>query len=222
VTLLEEMLTIEQPFRLRLSSLEPQEADEKLITVMEKDPRLARHLHLPLQSGSSKILSVMRRPYSREEYLGRIEMIRSRIVGIGISTDIMIGFPGEEEEDFLYTLDAMKRAGFVRVHLFPFSPRPHTPASKMTRIIPKIIKERMKRAQENAHSSFLSYASTKIGNTLEVLAERKKGDHMIGYSSEYLKVKFPGGPSHKHLHPVFIHGIEGDGLVGVCQDVLTG
>ncbi len=213
VTLLEEILTIEQPFRLRLSSLEPLEAEEELIKIIERDSRLAKHLHLPLQSGSTKVLKAMGRPYNREEFLEKIEMIRSRISGIGISTDIMIGFPQEEEEDFFYTLDAIKRASFVKVHLFPFSPRPHTPASKLPRIKPDIIKERMERAQKMAHSSFLSFASTKIGQTLEVLAEKKRGDCLTGYSSEYIKVKFFAERNQKALYPVIIQNIEGDYLL---------
>lgn len=212
--LLEELLSLPKPFRLRISSIEPQEVDERLLKIIKSDERVARHLHLPLQSGSSKILQAMGRPYNQEEYLQKIGEIRTLFPEIGISTDLMIGFPGETEEDFLESIKVLENVDFVKVHLFPFSPRPHTVASRLSGVEAKVVKERMTRAADAAKASFTSYAYQMLGKTLSVLAERKNGEYLTGYSSEYLKVKFLTKNNPKVLYPVLIKQLKGECLIG--------
>ncbi len=189
--LVEELLNISYPFRLRLSSIEPQEVQDELLALMKNDLRIARHLHLPLQSGSASILKAMKRQYSPEDYLHQIEKARVYLPDMGISTDVIVGFPDEKEEDFEKTLLMLENLNLVKVHLFPFSPRPHTLANHLPQINQAIIKERMKQAQTAADRSLNRFASSFVGKTLEVLTEKKVGHFYEGYSSQYLKVRFP-------------------------------
>lgn len=189
--LVEELLNISHPFRLRLSSIEPQEVQDELLALMKNDLRIARHLHLPLQSGSASILKAMKRQYSPEDYLHQIEKARVYLPDMGISTDVIVGFPDEKEEDFEKTLLMLENLNLVKVHLFPFSPRPHTLANHLPQINQAIIKERMKQAQTAADRSLNRFASSFVGKTLEVLTEKKVGQFYEGYSSQYLKVRFP-------------------------------
>ncbi|MBT9175355.1 MAG: Threonylcarbamoyladenosine tRNA methylthiotransferase MtaB [candidate division WS2 bacterium] len=188
--LINELLDINHLFRLRLSSIEPQEVSGELLELMKNDSRIARHLHLPMQSGSPSILKAMRRLYTPEDYLRLVEKARTYLPDIGISTDIIVGFPGEKEDDFVSTLWMLDSINFVKVHLFPFSPRPHTLANNLPQVNRAIIKERMKLAQVKAEESLNRYADNFVGKILEVLTEKKAGQFYEGYSSQYLKVHF--------------------------------
>ena len=117
--------------RIRLSSIEPQSLDDALIDVMESSGgTLCRHLHLPLQSGSTKVLSEMDRPYTAEWYVQMVESLRRRIPSLSLTTDIIVGFPGETEEDFAQTLDVARACKFSKIHVFPYSMRQGTPAAE--------------------------------------------------------------------------------------------
>ena len=189
--LIKELLNMSYPFRLRLSSIEPQEVQDELLALMKNDLRIARHLHLPLQSGSVSILKAMKRQYTPEDYLNQVEKARFYLPDMGISTDVMVGFPGEKEEDFENTLWMLENLNLVKVHLFPFSPRPHTLANHLPQVNRVIIKERMKRAQTAADRSLSRFANSFVGKTVEVLTEKKVGQFYEGYSSQYFKVRLP-------------------------------
>ncbi|MBQ9041970.1 MAG: tRNA (N(6)-L-threonylcarbamoyladenosine(37)-C(2))-methylthiotransferase MtaB [Eggerthellaceae bacterium] len=120
----------EAPARIRISSIEPRSIDDELIELLvAADGRLCRHLHVPLQSGSSKVLREMDRPYTAEEYRALVQKIRSRVPSIALSTDVIVGFPGETDEDFDETCKLVKDCGFMRLHVFPYSRREGTPAA---------------------------------------------------------------------------------------------
>lgn len=120
----------ELPTRLRLSSIEPCDVDDALVDLLTAaDGRICRHLHLPLQSGSDRVLAEMGRPYDAEAYLELVERLRARVPGISLSTDIIVGFPGETEADFQATCDLARACGFSRIHVFPYSRRQGTPAA---------------------------------------------------------------------------------------------
>lgn len=123
----------EQPARLRISSIEPLNVDDNFIDVLAKsEGRVCRHLHIPLQSGSTKVLREMDRPYSAEEFLALVTKLRQRIPEIALSTDVIVGFPGETDDDFEATCEVVRKAGFMRLHVFPYSQREGTPAAKRT------------------------------------------------------------------------------------------
>ncbi len=141
----EEPLTLNQPsFRLRLSSIEPMDIDDDLIELLsQSNGKLCRHLHLPLQSGSSRVLQEMNRPYSAEDYLDLVQRLRMAVPSLSLSTDIIAGFPGETVSDFEETLALAQACGFSKIHCFPFSPRKGTPAfERPDGIAPQLRQER--------------------------------------------------------------------------------
>ncbi len=132
----------EQAARIRISSIEPNSIDEGLISLLaSSNGQLCRHLHIPLQSGSSKVLSEMNRPYSAEQYLELIQALRQAVPTISLSTDIIVGFPGETEDDFNATCEVARKAGFSRIHVFPYSIRRGTPAAERADQIPATVKK---------------------------------------------------------------------------------
>ncbi|MCD6231158.1 tRNA (N(6)-L-threonylcarbamoyladenosine(37)-C(2))-methylthiotransferase MtaB [Candidatus Aerophobetes bacterium] len=196
VDLLKEIELLQGEFRVRLSSLEPHLLTKELVTFMAESLKICPHLHLPLQSGDAYILERMGRKYSPSQYQSLVEIIREEIPFIGLSTDVMVGFPGEEEEHFLNTLHFVQRIGFNRIHIFTFSPRPGTRAYSMRPLINEEVKRRRaKRLREIAKNSSRKFISRFLGNTLEVLVEGRdnsKEDLLSGYTENYIRVFLKG------------------------------
>ncbi|MFN4181612.1 MAG: tRNA (N(6)-L-threonylcarbamoyladenosine(37)-C(2))-methylthiotransferase MtaB [bacterium] len=160
------------PFRVRLSSLEPQDLREDLISaVAEGYPRICPHFHLPLQSGSDEVLRRMKRGYTVEDYRGKLEKIRQCIPNAEISTDIIVGFPGETENDFHETLKCVQSLDFVRVHAFPYSPRKGTPASEWPQVPVEEKRMRQKALLQLVRQMWEKKAIRTIGQKFEVIAE---------------------------------------------------
>ena len=131
----------ESPVRFRISSIEPQDVTPELIDVVAKSAgRVCRHMHLPLQSGSAKVLAEMERNYTAREFEALVCMIREKIPAMSLSTDIIVGFPGETEEDFADTVSLAKRCGFSKIHVFPYSRRAGTPAAERADQVPDEVK----------------------------------------------------------------------------------
>ena len=143
---LEMATTVKGIERIRLSSLEPTDLHEGLIRVIRSNDKICRHLHIPLQSGDDTILMAMGRPYDTDYYYNLLQRLHGEISDLAVSTDIMTGFPGESEDNFLRSLDFVREAGFSRLHVFKFSPRKGTPAADMPQQIPQPVKE--KRSKE--------------------------------------------------------------------------
>jgi threonylcarbamoyladenosine tRNA methylthiotransferase MtaB len=180
--------------RLRLSSLEPNELDEALIDLVTNHPRVCRHLHLPLQSGSNRILKIMRRPYKSEEYLALIEKTKSANADITIGCDLIVGFPGETDDDFRESLAALDSGYIDYCHVFSYSDRPDTVASELPdKVHPNIIKDRNRQARELSESNRLRQMRSQIGKVFGVISEHdpqsNNGYHAV--SDNYLKVHLP-------------------------------
>ena len=142
--LVEELLNLPGLYRLRISSIEESEIDEKLISLFSKYPNLAHHLHMPLQSGSPTVLKRMRRKYRTEDFLLKVNKLRKVCPDIAITTDVIVGFPQETNEEFMETVDFIKKVNFAEVHVFPFSARPGTDAAKMDgQVAPEIKSQRV-------------------------------------------------------------------------------
>ncbi|HEX21689.1 MAG TPA: tRNA (N(6)-L-threonylcarbamoyladenosine(37)-C(2))-methylthiotransferase MtaB [Actinobacteria bacterium] len=205
--------------RIRFSSLEPTEVDEELISLMSTTKRLAHHFHLPLQSGDSNILKAMNRPYTADEYQAKVEHIKSSIPNIAITTDMIVGFPGESEDQFTHTLNLAGKIGFSKIHVFKYSDRPLTPALSMPDKISAPVKsERSLRLRKLGDRLAKDFAEKQIGRTLEVLVEKESNHIRQGLSGNYLRINFKNLESN---HPfsgkiikVKIDGINRDALYG--------
>jgi threonylcarbamoyladenosine tRNA methylthiotransferase MtaB len=190
--LLAELLRLDSDVRWRLSSLEPTEVSPELIELMLKYPNFCPHLHLPLQSGHDEILQAMHRPYSTGQYQEIISLLRSKIPRIAITTDIMVGFPGETEEHFEAYLCFVKRSAFSALHVFQYSPREGTPAARFAGQVPAETKARRSQLLiETGRILANDYAAGFVGSTLNVLIETELGGGLFeGHSENYLVVRF--------------------------------
>jgi len=180
--------------RLRLSSLEPNELDDPLLDMVAGNPRVCRFLHLPLQSGSDRILRLMRRPYTAADYLSVVAKIKRANPAITIGCDVIVGFPGETEADFEESL-AVLDSGLVDYgHIFSYSDRPGTIANDLPdKIPPAVIKDRNRRAREISCANRRRHLDRQIGHVLEVISEGRlqRGNFYWGVSDNYLKVRMP-------------------------------
>lgn len=175
--------------RIRLGSIDPGTflSTPKLL---EDVNALCSHFHLSLQSGCDKTLKSMSRWYTTEKYIKEVEFIRSHLKDTAITTDIIVGFPGETDEDFEKTMEFVECVGFARIHVFPFSPRPNTKAHDMKDKVPKIIKnKRVHRLIDLGEKLETEYIKRFINKEVDVLFETKEDDYYVGYSKEYVKVK---------------------------------
>lgn len=191
--------------RLRMSSLEPGDVTDELLDAMSESRVCVPHLHLPLQSGSGAILRRMNRQYTRDEFDAMVDRVRSRLDEPAITTDIIVGFPGESEADFEATLDAVRSAQFCQVHAFPFSPREGTAANRWRReFIPQpLVRDRMQRLRQEESASSLAYRSRLVGRIERVIVESgtradvgdRVGDRSERASDELGASDFPRGAS---------------------------
>ena len=183
--------------RIRLSSLHPGEVTDELLAAWASSPKMMPHVHLPLQSGSDRVLAAMRRNYSAGEFLAAVERARAALDDPAFNTDVIVGFPGETDEDFEETRRVSRAAGFSRMHIFPYSIRPHTAAARMPEQVPSATaKARAKQLKETAAELALGYARRYEGKTARVLAEDFDPTSGIysGYTERYIPVTFPGPP----------------------------
>jgi threonylcarbamoyladenosine tRNA methylthiotransferase MtaB len=199
--LLVDLDRIEGLERIRISSIEASQIDEKMIAVLNGSSKMCRHLHIPLQAGDDGILKRMRRKYTTEEYAAKIARIKEAMPGVAITTDVIVGFPGETEEQFENGYRFMERIGFSEMHVFPYSKRTGTPAARMDNQVDEAVKhERVHRLIELSERMQEAYAAQWVGRTLVVIPEREaKGAEgrglLSGYSDNYLQVVFDGDPS---------------------------
>lgn len=181
--------------RLRFLTSYPSVFNREMAEAMRDCPNICPALHFPVQSGSTTCLRRMGRRYTREEYLERLNEIKSIVPGIAISTDIIVAFPGETEEEFEDTLSMVREAGYASAFTFIYSPRPGTPAARMEQVDPKVAHERFDRLKEAVELSTEHYAATFVGKTVEVLVDgesKKDSSILSGYTREGKLVNFPG------------------------------
>ena len=183
--------------RVRLGSLEPRVASEAFVEALSALPQLCPQFHLALQSGSDAVLRRMKRGYNTTQFLAAAERIRRAWPDAAFTTDVIVGFPGETEEEFLETMRFCETIGFARMHVFPFSPREGTPAAEMEEQIPEHVKaERVKRLIALGDMLAQKYHEGFLGRTVPVLLEEQMADgSMTGYTPEYIHVRVPEGPA---------------------------
>jgi threonylcarbamoyladenosine tRNA methylthiotransferase MtaB len=205
--------------RIRLSSIEPEDVEDNLLSRMASGGKLCPHLHLPLQSGDSKVLRAMNRGYMLEDYKALIERARRLMPDVSLTTDIIVGFPGETEEAFARTLAMVGYACFSRVHIFPYSLRRGTAAWRLGDPVPPGVKERRREIlRKAAGEAAAAYCARFIGRNVEVLVQgacREDPEFSYGLTREYLRVYFGGSKCHRgSLLRVIVDGLHGDGLRG--------
>lgn len=204
--------------RLRLGSLESVEVEPRLLTLMQEDARFCRHLHLPLQSGCDKVLQAMHRPYTTAKFKTLLADIKTRVPDIAITTDVIVGFPGETEADFETTCKFAESCGFSKMHIFPFSARKGTPAEKFAGAVTEAVKKEradiLGRVDETMHKAFLQ---AMVGQTAEVLFEQPAGeDYFEGLTGNYQRVFVKSGGRNLggEILPVKITAFDGEKLLG--------
>ncbi len=189
--LLKKILRETKIRRVRLGSLDPRLITNEFIRLFS-NKRLMPHWHLSLQSGSDKILKKMNRLYTAKQYLEIVKKIRNNNPVFSITTDIIVGFPGETKKDFLQTCQLARRVGFSKIHVFQYSPRPGTKAADMKNQVPdKIKKERSKHLAQIAEETANEYEQRLVGLNREILFENKKTGKWFGYLPEYMRVAYP-------------------------------
>jgi len=186
--LLENILAETDAVRLRLSSLQPQEVSSELIDLW-RDGRLCPHFHLPLQSGNDEVLGRMKRRYGIDDYQRAVSSVRALVPDAAITTDIIVGFPGETEEEFEESYEFCKQLGFARIHVFSYSRRSGTQASHLPhQISDKVKKQRSQRMLTLANESAQNFRQQFLGRVMPVLWEQRSGGLWSGYTDNYIKV----------------------------------
>ncbi len=206
-------------YRLRLSSIEPQTVTDELLKVYrEAEGRICRHWHIPMQSGSSRILKLMRRPYTREIYLDKLAVVKEALPGAVIGADVIVGFPGETEDDFRDNCSAAESGLIDYLHVFSYSDRPGTPAAEMPdKVRPEVIRERVAVLKEISARRLQEARDREVGNILEVISEHKgtPGGDFLAVSDNYLRVKLSGSVAGgKNIVRVKVTAVRDDYLEG--------
>ncbi|MBE6139454.1 MAG: tRNA (N(6)-L-threonylcarbamoyladenosine(37)-C(2))-methylthiotransferase MtaB [Firmicutes bacterium] len=191
--LLNELINIDGLERLRISSIEITELDDDFMDVLKNSKILVDHMHIPLQSGSDEILKLMNRKYDKNYFINKIERIRSIRPDISITTDIIVGFPGETEDLFNETLETVNKIRFSKIHVFPFSLRKGTKAEELPNHIDDVTKkERVKKLINISESLEKEYFNKFVGKEIEFLPEIYKEGYIIGHTGNYLLIKKKG------------------------------
>lgn len=222
--LITALANIEKLERIRLSSIEITELDDKFLNTLATTKKLANHLHIPLQSGSDAILKRMNRKYDLAYYHNKINKIREIRPDISITTDCIVGHPYETDNDFKEYLDFCKSIEFSKMHVFPYSLRNGTAASFMPQVENTVKKERAKVLGNLSKELEDAYMSKFIGKDVNVLTEEYSSCYTIGHTSNYLKVAIPKEVLLNNNYTVHIEALKGDLLIGnivTCNEEVT-
>ncbi len=220
--LLKEIVKIKGLFRLRISSIEITELNEDVLAVLKNSNVIVDHLHIPLQAGCDKILKSMNRKYDKAYFKKKVEEIRSIRPTISLTTDIIVGFPGETEEDFLETMDFAKEIQFAKIHVFPYSKRSGTKAAMMSnQVDERVKKERAKRLGDLSKELEDTYLKSFMGKKVEVLIETNQEGYSYGHTSNYMKVKVKGIYASETILSVTIQSVDNAVCTGVIKEKVT-
>jgi threonylcarbamoyladenosine tRNA methylthiotransferase MtaB len=224
VRLFERLLAIEGVLRLRLSSILSRHLTAEVIDFMANEPRMCRYLHVPLQAGSQRMLEAMNRPYDIDGFIASVENAVAKLPGLALATDIIVGFPGESDEDFESTMDVVRRLRFSKLHVFRYSARPDTAAADMPdEVPPQVKKERSKRLIDLGNEIRHAFLKSHLARPLEVLVEDERIVDGVsicsGQTDDYVRVWFEGEGLLGRLVTVQGGEIRADGIRGAT---LTG
>ena len=199
--------------RVRLGSLEPRIITEAFCLAMQELPNLCPQFHLSMQSGCDTVLRRMKRKYDTARYLQSVELLNRYFPGCAVTTDMIVAFPGETEEEFRQSLAFIQKCRFADMHIFPYSRRPGTPADKMPGQHPNAVKEdRSRRAIAVAEEMSLAYRAAMIGTKQQVLFEEEQDGLFAGHAPNYMKIYVKGEDLHNQIRTVLVEKIHKDGL----------
>jgi threonylcarbamoyladenosine tRNA methylthiotransferase MtaB len=205
IDLLRQIVNIPHLGRIRLSSIEPMHFDREIVRLAAENPVFARHFHIPLQSGSDRILRLMRRPYTAARFRGLLQYIQSEMPDAGLGTDVLVGFPGETEQDFAETCELVQQSPLSYLHVFPFSPREGTVAWSLPgRLSSQVMKQRLNTILEIARSKNLSFRRRFVDKVLPAITlshEEKMGASLV-LTDNYIHARIPGlsAPPNRLVH----------------------
>ena len=204
--------------RVRLGSLEPRIVTEEFCQRLKNLPNLCPQFHLSMQSGCDTVLKRMKRKYDTARYYESVELLNKHVPGCAVTTDMLVAFPGETEEEYQESLEFIQKCAFADMHIFPYSRRPGTPADKMPGQHNNDVKEsRSRGAIAVAEEMSLRYRQNLIGTTQAVLFEEKSGDYFTGHAPNYIKVYAEGENLHNQVKNVRITAVYQDGVVGTIE-----
>lgn len=194
--LLKDLVKLDGLKRLRISSIEITEINNKVLDIIKNSDVLVNHMHIPLQSGSDEILKKMNRKYDKQYFIDKIKKLKEIKPDMNVTTDVIVGFPGETEEEFQECIETIKKVGFTKLHVFPYSDREGTVASQMPNKIPgNIKKDRVKRLLEVSKELEIEYMNKHIGDETIFIPEVYEDGYLIGHTSNYLLIKAKGDKS---------------------------
>ena len=218
IDLLEAVSAAAGDMRLRLGSLEPRTVTEDFCRRAARLPNLCPQFHLSMQSGCDTVLQRMKRKYDTARYYESVELLRKFFPECAVTTDMIVAFPGETEEEFAQSLAFIRRCNFADMHIFPYSRRPGTPADKMPGQHNNATKEiRSRAAIAVAEEMSVGYRQSWVGRTLVVLFEEKDGKYYTGHAPNYVKVYAEGENLHNEIRTVTVTGVYRDGVAGVVE-----
>jgi threonylcarbamoyladenosine tRNA methylthiotransferase MtaB len=178
--------------RVRLSSVEVIHVRDSLVRALANEPKVCPHLHIPMQSGDDAVLAAMGRHYTAAEYLAHVAALRDAVPGVNITTDVIVGFPTEDEEAFARTLEMIDRAGITRVHVFPYSPRPGTVAEALgDRVTPQEKKRRSQVLRGHSEARSRRHRAAKLAGPERVLIDKTAERQCSGYTADYTRCYMP-------------------------------
>ena len=218
IALLEAICAAVPDLRVRLGSLEPRIITEAFCLRLQKLNNLCPQFHLSMQSGCDTVLKRMKRKYDTARYLQSVELLKRYFPGCAVTTDMIVAFPGETEEEFAQSLAFIEKCAFADMHIFPYSRRPGTPADKMEGQLNNATKEQRSRAAiAVAEKMSLAYRQAMVGAAVSVLFEEKDGVYYVGHAPNYVKVYAEGKDLHNTVAQVTITGVYGDGVLGAIK-----
>ena len=214
VDLIRRISKLDNLKRIRISSIEITELNDKFINELKNNNKICDHLHIPIQSGSDHILKLMNRKYDIKEYKDIVNKVRSVRPNINLTTDLIVGFPCETDEDFKETIENLKAIGFSKIHTFPYSIRDNTPAKDMEQVSDIVKKKRTKEILELSLKLENKYYSKFINNEFDILIEEVKDNYSIGHLDNYIKVYINEILEHNKFYSIKIIKVDKNNVYG--------
>ena len=212
--LLKELVKIKGLERLRISSIEATELTDEVLDIIKNNDVVVNHFHVPIQSGSNKVLKLMNRKYDKDYFIDKINKLREIKKDVSITTDIITGHPGEDEDSFNETLDTLDKIRFSKLHVFPYSMRKNTPSSRLEQVPDSVKKDHTDRLLKLSKEYELEFMNKFINREMPVLIEINKDGYSYGHTTNYISVKIKGEYEHNTIINVLITDIEYPNMIG--------